>query len=478
MILLFIPTGIVATFGKIELESIIFHIFMPKKDMSFDWLKDLSPYFFLAFISSLFLMSLSIIGKRIKIIRNLLFVFIITVTSFGIFRLDSTFLVHEYILNQYHSSNFIEKHYIDPEKVKFTFPQKKKNLIFIQVESLESSFQDKQHGGLLDNNYIPELTKLAEENINFSSSNLVGGAIVLPETGWTMGGLIAETAGIPLKSYKIHKSHDQIGNTYNQYKSFLNNVTSLGDILSSFGYKNYFILGSSKDFAGQDAFLKKHGKYTIYDYAFIKNSMKFEKPQEQWWGLLDRDVFEFSKNKLLSLAASKEYFSVIIQTIDSHREGFLSPDCSHQYDQLIKNVYACVSNHINSFISWCKDQDFFENTVIVIVGDHCNMSRTLFNENISKETGLYEGMSRKIYNVFINSSIKPIQEKRRIFSTMDIFPTTLASMGVTIEGDRLGLGTNLFSDKKTLLEQYGYDFLYQELRKKSNFYNHKLLYSR
>ena len=38
---------------------------------------------------------------------------------------------------------------------------------------------------------------------------------------------------------------------------------------------------------------------------------------------------------------------------------------------------------------------------------------------------------------------------------MDNFPTTLAAMGVKIEGDRLGLGTNLFSSQDTLYETYG-----------------------
>lgn len=52
---------------------------------------------------------------------------------------------------------------------------------------------------------------------------------------------------------------------------------------------------------------------------------------------------------------------------------------------------------------------------------------------------------RKIYNVFINSAVLPAQEKNRQFTTLDFFPSTLASLGVTIEGDRLGLGTNLFS---------------------------------
>lgn len=44
---------------------------------------------------------------------------------------------------------------------------------------------------------------------------------------------------------------------------------------------------------------------------------------------------------------------------------------------------------------------------------------------------------------------------RRDFTTFDMFPTTLASIGVKIQGNRLGLGTNLFSDEPTLLETYG-----------------------
>lgn len=37
---------------------------------------------------------------------------------------------------------------------------------------------------------------------------------------------------------------------------------------------------------------------------------------------------------------------------------------------------------------------------------------------------------------------------------MDLFPTTLVAMGAKFKGDRLGIGTNLFSDKKTLTEKY------------------------
>ena len=43
-------------------------------------------------------------------------------------------------------------------------------------------------------------------------------------------------------------------------------------------------------------------------------------------------------------------------------------------------------------------------------------------------------------------------------------------MGYSIEGDRLGLGTNLFSKKATLAEELGIDVFNAELSKYSKFY--------
>jgi phosphoglycerol transferase len=76
----------------------------------------------------------------------------------------------------------------------------------------------------------------------------------------------------------------------------------------------------------------------------------------------------------------------------------------------------------------------------------------------------------------VNPAVLPAQEKNRVFTTMDMYPTILGSMGVTIENERLGLGTNLFSGEETLSEKYGNEYLFEELLKKSNFYNTALLY--
>ena len=64
----------------------------------------------------------------------------------------------------------------------------------------------------------------------------------------------------------------------------------------------------------------------------------------------------------------------------------------------------------------------------------------------------------------------------REYTTLDLYPTTLAALGVQIEGNRLGLGTNLYSGEKTLAEKYGLDYLNVELLKDSKLYRKKLLY--
>lgn len=88
-------------------------------------------------------------------------------------------------------------------------------------------------------------------------------------------------------------------------------------------------------------------------------------------------------------------------------------------------------------------------------------------ENFYNVDNNYE---RVVYNAFINSRVLPVNNKNRVFTTMDMFPTTLAALGVSIEGDRLGLGTNLFSSKKTIPEEIGLDNFNKELKKSSDYY--------
>ena len=105
--------------------------------------------------------------------------------------------VSDYIKVQMQSSKFIEDNYVKPDTVSLTFPEKKRNLIYIFMESMESTFISKAQGGAMEHNIIPELTKLAQNNTNFSEDNMTGGSYAAYGTTWTVGAMVAQTSGLP-----------------------------------------------------------------------------------------------------------------------------------------------------------------------------------------------------------------------------------------------------------------------------------------
>lgn len=92
-----------------------------------------------------------------------------------------------------------------------------------------------------------------------------------------------------------------------------------------------------------------------------------------------------------------------------------------------------------------------------------------------EEEMIPSGYERTVYNVIINSDLEPSNTSNRYFTTMDMFPTILASLGFQIEGDRLGIGTNLYSGKETVTEQMGMEKYRKEIAKNSRKYNRTIL---
>lgn len=88
-------------------------------------------------------------------------------------------------------------------------------------------------------------------------------------------------------------------------------------------------------------------------------------------------------------------------------------------------------------------------------------------------------LNGKQFRKYISGIGDAINEKpsvNRKYTTLDLYPTTLAALGVQIEGNKLGLGVNLYSGEQTLVEQYGKDYLDIELLKDSKLYRKKILY--
>ena len=407
--------------------------------------------------------------KRIKIKNNLRFFVIIplVIILFVIYLMAKQIKFDEYIYNVKHPTKIYEKYYVDAKETQLTFPEAKRNLIYIYLESMESSYGDLSSDISEINNLIPHLEELAEENINFSDTNSLGGAYQTFGVGWTMSGMVAQSAGIPLT---IPVSP----NSMEFYKKFLPNVITLGDVLEQEGYNQELIMGSYKEFGGREKYFSQHGHYELYDINTAKEKKKIPENYSVWWGFEDSKLFQYAKEELLNLADEERPFNFQMLTVNTHfDQGYVEDSC--QYD--LSNQYAtsvvCSDEQVYDFIRWIQEQDFYENTTVVITGDHLMMGEYFYQGKKSLD-------NRRVYNAFINSYVvggySNDNTRNRTFTTLDMYPTTLASMGVKIRGDRLGLGTNLFSGKKTLAEELGKTKLDSELKKTSEFYKNKLLY--
>lgn len=474
-------------FSEIGLEQLLFHLMVPLEGTDSNVFKEFFIYSnFYIMLTVVILIIVSIYQSRlfrhqysiiintkfinktknliwkIKDDRNYLFVFTLLIFISTIVYSFQTLEVKAYIMNNLHDSKIIEEYYVDPRNVELTFPKQKQNLIYIYLESMESTYSNMEAKYVNESNLIPNLTSYATNNINFSSNDTVGGALPIYGTGWTIAGMVAQTAGIPIK---IPIDGNSLGN----YESFLPGAYSLGEILEKEGYNELVLFGSEGSFGGRDSYFLQHGNYKIYDYqSAIENEII---PDDYFvnWGIEDLKLFEIAQEEITKLSKFDEPFYFTMLTADTHFPyGYQDETCGiGKTDSLYANSVMCSDQKVADFIKWIKKQDFYKNTTIIISGDHLLMGNYLYTDAIID--------GRTIYNVIINSKVTTDNTKNRIFTTMDMYPTTLASLGVEIKGDRLGLGTNLFSNKPTLPEEIGYDYLNEELEKKSSYYNKHIL---
>lgn len=487
-------------FGNISMNEIVFTLNMPLKGTSEEYFDTyfnevFNPFLIWCMILGFIFWNLNIFISNFRVNLNIkLFRYqnrldfnniiscefpkwlLIAVWLVGIiYEAEDNYQIFNYINNNIKASSFIENEYVDANKIDIVFPEKKKNLICIFIESAETTFQDKKNGGVFDENIIPEMTNIAKNNISFSQSELLKGASVAPGTGWTIAGLVAQTSGMPLKLYAYGAGDEGPDNKLGNYEYFLPGVVSIGEILERIGYDNFFMAGSDFTFGGRTEYFTQHGNYEIWDYYSALSEKKIPEDYRVKWGFEDQKLYEYAKEKLIKLSDEGRPFNFSMLTVDTHTGGgYVCDLCPDKYVESYANVWACASCQLENFLRWLEQQEFYDDTVIYIAGDHSSMQGNFVEEYIyDKHHGDTE---RNVYNVFINSSVKPVKMKNREFTTLDFCPSILAALGAEIEGNRIGLGTNLFSEEQTLAEKYGYEEFFRELGRKSLFYNKEILY--
>ena len=368
----------------------------------------------------------------------------------------------DYVWDILTRSRLYEEEYVDPDTVSITFPEQKRNLVYILLESMETTYLSEELGGGSDVNLIPELYELARENLNFSHNDGVGGFHATSGASWTIGALVAHTAGIPLKT---PAGIDDWQNGYGKDGVFLPGVTTLTDILDEAGYHTSFLCGSDANFGGRKTYYRTHGTDTVYDIYTARKAGIVPKDYFVWWGMEDLHLFEYAKQELTEISQGSEPFAFTMLTVDTHHiGGYQCAYCTDEFEETYEQSISCSSRQVLEFVNWLKEQPFYENTTVIITGDHLSMDNGYFQRNVD------DSYQRMVYHCILNSAAHTDNVKNREYCGVDLFPTTLAAMGCTIEGDRLGLGVDLFSDTPTLAEQWGYERFNNELSKASDFY--------
>ncbi len=345
-------------------------------------------------------------------------------------------MIRYFFLNE--KTDFYEKHFSEPKEAEIHF-EKKKNLIILHLESLETTFKNKAFFG---ENLLTDLQSIEMNGVQFS--NFQDGYA----TDWTQGSVMALFTGMPTK---YHHLVNKIGRKMHFFKGYY----SLGKILKDNGYYMLSIQGSEGNFGGMTEFLRDNAFDEFIDEDTIgRYYPQFEKKGS--WGYTDDNVFEVAKDKIEELEERQPYF-LYVQTVDTH-VGYTPeiekyPHIENTYYNIIRHTVA----HLADFLKWLQSRPDYANTVVVIAGDHLRMGGDFPMP-----------AKRSIYNLFLNAK-KP-QNTDRVFTQVDMFPSVVEAMGGTIKNHRLGIGTSIFSSEKTFAELYSAEYLEKTLEKRNNLY--------
>ena len=107
---------------------------------------------------------------NLSFVKNHILPFALVMFIVSLFICGMTVHIYSFMKAESKESDFIQSHYVKPDNSILHFPEQKRNLIYIFLESMESTFADRSAGDMITDCYIPELAALAENNINFSLS--------------------------------------------------------------------------------------------------------------------------------------------------------------------------------------------------------------------------------------------------------------------------------------------------------------------
>ncbi len=286
------------------------------------------------------------------------------------------------------------------------------NVIQITVESLSAEYL-----GYFGNTkgLTPNLDRLATQSLTFTNFKATGTR--------TVRGMESLTLSIPpTPGRSIVKRPDN------------ENLFTIGSVFREKGYQTSFLYGGRGYFDNMNAFFAGNG-FTIHDQSSEPDEgVEFTNA----WGVSDEDLYKWVLAEADKSAAEGKPFFHFVMTTSNHRP-YTFPD--NRIDLPSHSGRAAAVKYtdyaIGQFIEKARSKPWFDNTIIVIVADHCAGS--------AGKTDLpVENYAIPLF-IYAPSIIKP-----RIINTLssqiDYAPTLLALMNWSY--DSVFYGKNILAMKE------------------------------
>ncbi len=282
-------------------------------------------------------------------------------------------------------------------KIKNDSPEHRWNVVLITVESFSGDYL-KRFGN--KENITPYLDSLIPHGLWFDQFYASGTR--------TVRGLEALSMGIPpTPGQSIVRRPDD------------NDMFTMGSVLRTKGYDVNYIYAGNSFFDNMGKFFSNSG-YKVLDERDIPDSLV---QLSTAWGADDEASFNFTLQQCdKSFISNKPFFNHIM-TLSNHRP-YIYPagriDIDPKY-QSIQGAVKYTDYAINKFIKDAQKKPWFNNTLFIIVSDHCSKS--------AGKTDLPVNRYHIPCIIYAPQLIKPAIEKRLV-SQIDLAPTILGLMNL------------------------------------------------
>lgn len=307
---------------------------------------------------------------------------------------------------------------------------KGKNLLIIQVESLESSVIGRKVAG---QEITPNLNKLLNNSFYFSNYY---------EQVYTGNSSDAELM-TNTSVYPVRK-----GSTFFRFPQ--NTYYSLPDLLEQHGYSTQAIHPDKGSLWNWQAALQAIGFEKTYDASC------FVPEEEIGLGLSDGS---FLKQALPLITEKRQPFYTFIVTLTSHSpfempEKYQNLELAAELNQTKLGGYFqslhYTDEQLGIFLSGLEEQGILENTVVALYGDHTGVHK-YYNEEIqamqAEEDWWYDDSKRVPLLIYAQDLAG--KEIKTTGGQIDLFPTLAYLMGIPLEEYQYSsFGRNLLNTRE------------------------------